>query len=496
MKHGMLVIDHIFHQRTRSSDFFFDILRLDFDIDVRYIDPEGTVSMDIFKGEHEYCLIWQLDFVAVDFILENKKVIVVPMYDGSGSLPSAHWTLLKQASFINFSLDLHLRAVANGCRSLLVKYFPDPSHFHACGDFQQKRLFFWERLPQSAVNAGFVAKVLGEQLDFAHIHSPTDHFDQAANVIAEPSFACNVKRSEWFENRDDYDAAVDGCNIYFAPRPAEGIGLAMLEAMARGMLIIAYDLPTHNEYICNWQNGILVNHSITRVPLDEFPVFASRIGACARETVIKGHAAWRKSQQNIIDFIRETKSSKIPEFDFLSAFAKNAKTEYQKGVYEYTKFLENNPLALNVIARWGEKDKAEEINISPRLGTDNIVLFFGKPDYRIRHSSGWSDFEGTHIWAVERVSEVKIKVSDLVTGRVTVYFEVRALNDRRLDISVNEKYTASFQISSTFQYICFDTALEDDTTRFRFTVDTLETSSPDPRTLAFAVRVLRIVPIL
>ena len=76
--------------------------------------------------------------------------------------------------------------------------------------------------------------------------------------------------------------------------------MGFLEAMARGMLIIANDLPTHNEYICNWVNGILYDrNNPCYVNLDS----ADKIGDMARESVFRGHHNWLRSIDSMKSYL-------------------------------------------------------------------------------------------------------------------------------------------------------------------------------------------------
>lgn len=60
-------------------------------------------------------------------------------------------------------------------------------------------------------------------------------------------------------NHDDYLALLNRANLFIAPRKIEGVGIAFLEAMARGCCVIGYNGVTMNEYIQHGYNGILVN---------------------------------------------------------------------------------------------------------------------------------------------------------------------------------------------------------------------------------------------
>ena len=65
--------------------------------------------------------------------------------------------------------------------------------------------------------------------------------------------------SPWrhIKTTDDMQGFLDECNVFIAPSENEGFGLAVLEAMARGLLVVASDIPGHREF-CNSGNSVLV----------------------------------------------------------------------------------------------------------------------------------------------------------------------------------------------------------------------------------------------
>jgi glycosyltransferase involved in cell wall biosynthesis len=63
--------------------------------------------------------------------------------------------------------------------------------------------------------------------------------------------------SRWFDRREEFAAVAAAPAFFFAPRPLEGIGMASLEAMARGQIVVAPDLPATNEYVAHLTSGLL-----------------------------------------------------------------------------------------------------------------------------------------------------------------------------------------------------------------------------------------------
>lgn len=300
---SMLFVDHAFHKRTRSSDFFIDILRNEFSISVFYVNPSEKIDYDIIEAARNvsYVLIWQMDFLAPIFIAMGKSTIVVPMYDGSILMPDLHWKISSRARFLNFSKALHERVRLLGCNTKLIRYYPEPVPERDIVSFANFNAFFWQRRPDHGVDYAHVVTLLSREVSTLHVHNVPD--TGAAVPVPPPEGNFSQTVSTWFESRQDYENILNSCNVFVAPRVAEGIGMATLEAMARGMLVIAHDAPTANEYISNWVNGILFNKDTIPEPL-RFGHEAKKLARCAWQSVGLGRSIWISSIPSIIDWIK------------------------------------------------------------------------------------------------------------------------------------------------------------------------------------------------
>jgi glycosyltransferase involved in cell wall biosynthesis len=101
----------------------------------------------------------------------------------------------------------------------------------------------------------------------------------------------------------DRGAALDELsrhNLYFAPRLREGIGLAFLEAMAMGLLVVAPARPTMTEYLTPGVNGLLYEPAALQ-PLDL--THHAAMGARARADAAEGFAAFSRDWPTILEFI-------------------------------------------------------------------------------------------------------------------------------------------------------------------------------------------------
>ena len=472
------------------------MLESTFDFVVLYIDPSVPFAPPSAHLDRDYVLICQLDFVTPYFVALKKKVVVVQMYDGSAGLPDVHWTYNRQASYINFSLHMHLRALKNGCRSILVKYFPDCERHKQVRDFTTKRAFFWERLPSSSINCGLVSSLLAGEVNTIHIHLSSDDRSRPSSDIPA-MFGTEVTTSTWFEDRSDLEAVLDTCNIFVAPRIAEGIGHAFLEAMAKGMVVIAYDLPTHNEYIHNWRNGILFDTTTFKIDLGGWNGLAPQIGAAARASMQAGREEWLLKQKRLPAFMLETAASVMPDEPFFIDFAQQTIAEYQEGYESYSTKLKESLLAVQVFADWASiATPLKRYAVEEPTSRQGFSFMFGQSLHDDLLRSGWSVPEVGQVWAVERESSLVLKAKDLGVRNLRLVLEVRANQGKLLNVAVAGRALGSVQIGTEFRYYFIDgpLSLNGDTVTLDFAVDVLDTSAPDPRNFAFMLRSIRLVP--
>lgn len=304
-------IGHPAHQSTKSSKFFLEILS---NHDVTTFFPTADTyqsCLDIDKNSYDRVVCWQYDFFAPFFLAKGLPTVVIPMFDGSGGKPDKYWLSMAGAQFINFSWHFHLRILNLGLPSIYAKYFCNPAHYKVA-DFShgELRAFLWQRNPKM-VNWQTVLAGTASQLSSFHLHNAPDTADNAfPGPLPGVADAYKITESRWFDDKSELDRVVDSCNIYYAPRTAEGIGMGMIEAMARGMCVIAHDLPTHNEYVANRVNGILfrANDPNWTVDLSE----ASIYGPLARKTVEIGYQNWLERVPLLVKAIEDTAITDVP----------------------------------------------------------------------------------------------------------------------------------------------------------------------------------------
>jgi len=292
----LLFVDHAFHTSTASSQFFIDLLKRRYDVTIVHIAPPSNMpaeTLELAAGV-DVVVVWQMDYIAPVFLALGVPTVVVPMYDGSGSMPDLHWLWSSRAQFVNFSFTLHHRIAGLGNRSVLARYFTEPVPEAQRARFDDGlNAFFWQRRPEHGINAPALLRLLDGQIDSMHVHNAPDDADLDMRPYKVASSAnCKITQSNWFPTAEGYHEALSRANVFIAPRRAEGIGMALLEAMGRGMLVIATDEPTHNEYIANWVNGILYDPDATPSIVIHG---AETMGAMAYETARLGRQQWNLS---------------------------------------------------------------------------------------------------------------------------------------------------------------------------------------------------------
>lgn len=275
---NILCLDHVCHKKTKSFDFFIDLLR------------GGGCSVEVFYYKRHYRVdppkemidradvIIYLEFLPSRFRLvrPGKKTVFVPMYDNEwGS--KWQWKRIAWSGMgvVSFSRRVGDHARAHGVADVLdVKYFFDPADFKA-GEPGPKRVFLWER--------GDIDRKTAESL-----FPPSD------------GYVFDIKKSDEFLERPEYMRRLAGCEIVIAPRRKEGIGMAFLEAMAMGRCVAGHDDATMNEYIVDGCNGVLFDADRPEaVPYEKVKSALEGVAASSAEM----HECWKRDEKRIVPFI-------------------------------------------------------------------------------------------------------------------------------------------------------------------------------------------------
>jgi hypothetical protein len=285
-----------FHlSKTKSTDFLIDLLREWFG-GVTVI-PHKEAWARLPGTNWDLIVVFQKIWGADELeAFGARRTVLVPMYDDCPKARDA-WDPYQGFGILSFSRTLGADLKAWGHDVLTVQYWQEVPREKPPGT-PGLRGFFWPRT--KALGWSQVRPLLGDShWDSFHLH--VTNAEGATSLPSEDEKAIfRVVQTSWFEDSADARAAVARSNVYFAPRTAEGIGQAVLEAMALGLCVVAPDAPTMNEYIVHGTTGLLYdpNHPTA---LDFGQV--EELGRNARQAAIEGRSRWEASCGDIRKFL-------------------------------------------------------------------------------------------------------------------------------------------------------------------------------------------------
>lgn len=298
-------VDHAYHQRTRSSEFFKNEVLAGHEVeewwDDRWHSGRFPDAREIAGRDYDCLVVWQAEELALNLAsLGARNIVFVPMWDGAFELPDSYWRRLHGVRIVSFCHALHERVQALGLPSMSVQYYPDPAGLSEVTDFNTLRGLLWQRRPEIAWPH---VALLSSATPFAqmHIHLAQDPGCESSDLPTPAEVATrNITTSTWLESQRDFHALLEAANVFFAPREREGIGFSFLEAMAAGMCVVAPNGATMNEYITDGVSGRLWNLGRPK-PVDL--TRAEEMGARARQSVLLGRERWMASLSDLRQFV-------------------------------------------------------------------------------------------------------------------------------------------------------------------------------------------------
>ncbi len=246
-------------------------------------------------------VFFQFDFMAYPFLAAGKKVLIIPMVDGSATYGVDHWKALSGATFLSFSPTMakYLKKYSN--LVFQTQYFPEPQTYVTPSEAS---VYYWprednfERFLTRAVK--FVPKdikLLSIRLDAGQTIS-----NQTRTTIEKN---LDVEILE-ISGRGAHLERVKRASGILASRKAEGIGHSFLEAMSYGRFVVASDYPTMSEYIKNGHNGFL-----TKKALIDRHLTSAQLGLNAHQAVIEGRQSYLSFEQSLGHILETALSSPI-----------------------------------------------------------------------------------------------------------------------------------------------------------------------------------------
>lgn len=188
---------------------------------------------------------------------KKSKPIWIPMWDNVWDYPQSWWDALpKHVRIVCFSKELYSRVKAAGLDAIHLTYYKDPLQLPAVS-WNKVTIFYWNRT--GLLSPEFLLKLCkilkADKLIFRPDIDPgisDEYYFELPSKIG----ATNIEVIHETDRTNAYKKMSEA-NIYLSPRKLEGVGMTFIEALSRGMGVIAYDGPTMNEYIEHGTNGYL-----------------------------------------------------------------------------------------------------------------------------------------------------------------------------------------------------------------------------------------------
>jgi hypothetical protein len=301
-KPTLLYFDHSPHKRTKSTYFLSEILKTDFNVTTIWDDEWDLDSDKAIMEINKYDYVVFVQILPQIGVIRKiiSKIIWVPMLDGVIWWPDIRWQLLSSVPMKIISFSHYLSDITRkwDIDTLNLQIYLNPNMINPIKRVKKVNIFFWQR-------ANLTFNTIKKYINFANVNKCILRLDQSDGIKKYIPDCSDVSNYKLEVIKGDIGQTlhlkkIDECNIFIAPRYFEGIGWSFIEAMAKGMAVVAFDNPTMNEYIQNGINGYLINEKKPEI-LD-----LSRhtlLGLQARKDCEKGYRKWLNDLKNISLFI-------------------------------------------------------------------------------------------------------------------------------------------------------------------------------------------------
>jgi glycosyltransferase involved in cell wall biosynthesis len=305
MKRKIAYIDHSFKKKTRSNDFVKDLLSEKFVLeelwDYSWKGGKKVSTNYLNRRNFDKIIFFQV-LPSLDYLkkLVCKDVIWFPMYDGIAEADLSKFKdYLNLVKVISFSKMAASKLKNIGFKCSYYQYYPEPKK--QIDKLDKINIFFWQR--RKNISWDVVKKIIWKNpISSVVIKNDLDPGHEFEPPPQKDIKKYNIRIVKGWLSKEKYQKILSCCNVCFASRRYEGIGMSFLEAMAKGMCVVACDNSTMNEYIKDGINGYLYNLDNPRaINLQKF----WKVGQKARDTIEKGHYQWQKSKYQLLDDIEK-----------------------------------------------------------------------------------------------------------------------------------------------------------------------------------------------
>lgn len=311
MKEKVAVIIHSFHQRTKSHEFFVEILEREYEVVCLFDESwngKKRIPLRKIKKFSKIFFFHTLHYKEEILKLKNHDVFLVPMMDGVYNTPDRFWEELLFCKVISFSSTLHDRLRKLGLKSCLVRFYPKPNWENRNRtDSRLPNLYFWQRVNE--INWSLIKKLVNpNQVNRVYLNPTVDPGQKFEEPSQEDIEKYKIEYVPWFETKAEHEVFLEKIDLFVAPRVREGIGFSFLNAMSKGCVIIGNNQPTLNEYITN-ENGFLFNiNELHPLDLTTYQSMREKLLKC----VILGKSEWEKDKELLMEFLRKNTEKQKP----------------------------------------------------------------------------------------------------------------------------------------------------------------------------------------
>lgn len=315
-------IDHSFHKKTLATKFLKNFLSKEYELTELWDDTwKGgggkRVSVEYLNKEEFHIVFFFQILPALSYLekLNCNNIVWFPMYDGEENRHFSSYIpyLDLNMKIFSFSKKLCENLKKAGLDCYYYKYHLKPVSAPPF-DNNSKRVFFWVRTTQ--VTWSIVKKLLSRNdIETVIMKLTPDPFYKIDTPSKEDIDKYNIQLIDHWLDKEEYAKLLSSCNLFIAPRWAEGIGMSFIEALSRGMCVIAPNNSTMNEYITHGKNGLLYDPKTPKeLDLSNLSGMRENAAKIAKED----YRLWEKTKHKIlIDLAEPNKKTHLIKFLYL-----------------------------------------------------------------------------------------------------------------------------------------------------------------------------------
>tara|TARA_B100000963_G_scaffold361633_1_gene398289 strand:- start:2196 stop:3233 length:1038 start_codon:yes stop_codon:yes gene_type:complete len=321
-KKRLAYIDYWSHKHTRSGDFLRELLSEKFEItDFWWKEKEKIPFNEI--NEYEYIFFFHVFFpYQIMKKFKNKKIMWAPMYDAlnfkNSFFEAIFWKQMSSLGIkiLKFSNKISKSIGKEKIESLNLNYFLKPEFGSQTDEYSKLNIFFWDR---GRIKIDEWLKLFNKneinKIVYFPKPDPGEHInnEQYIKIKDEYNFELIEKK---FMPKNEFINLMKKCNVFIAPRKKEGIGIAMVEAISRGIYVVGYNDSTMNEYIKDNKIGFIFDEN-TRDKLNSEYIIKNY--EYRKKNSEKSYNIWKIEKEKIISLL-EKENMKINKISFYPLF--------------------------------------------------------------------------------------------------------------------------------------------------------------------------------